>query len=82
MGFWAALWTCSSPVGANGTCKELCLHTLFVMVKVLRVPVSNPLLWQLSLSGAKQAEATEGRATAAGPAGVVMVCEQPATAID
>ncbi|KAG2432423.1 hypothetical protein HYH02_012994 [Chlamydomonas schloesseri] len=43
--------TCScSPVGPNGTCKELCLHTLFVMVKVLRVPVGNPLLWQLSLS--------------------------------
>ncbi|GLC40238.1 hypothetical protein PLESTB_001310400 [Pleodorina starrii] len=43
--------TCScSPVGANGTCKELCLHILFVMVKVLRVPVGNPLLWQLSLS--------------------------------
>ncbi|EFJ52902.1 hypothetical protein VOLCADRAFT_86362 [Volvox carteri f. nagariensis] len=39
-----------SPVGANGTCKELCMHTVFVMVKVLRVPVSNPLLWQLSLS--------------------------------
>ncbi|GLI66528.1 hypothetical protein VaNZ11_010403 [Volvox africanus] len=39
-----------SPVGANGTSKELCLHILFVMVKVLRVPVSNPLLWQLSLS--------------------------------
>lgn len=42
----------SSAVGANGTCKELCLHSLFVMVKVLRVPVGNPLLWQLSLSGA------------------------------
>ncbi len=38
-------------MGPHGTCRELCLHTLFVMVKVLRVPVSNPLLWQLSLSG-------------------------------
>ncbi|KAG2502192.1 hypothetical protein HYH03_000679 [Edaphochlamys debaryana] len=43
--------SCScSPVGSSGTCREHCLHTLFVLVKVLRVPLSNPLLWQLSLS--------------------------------
>ncbi len=43
---------CSSGPGPTGTCKELCLHNLFVMVKVLRVPASNPLVWQLSLNGA------------------------------
>lgn len=31
--------------------KELCIHVLFVMVKVLRVPASNPLVWQLCLTG-------------------------------
>ncbi|GFR42292.1 hypothetical protein Agub_g3190, partial [Astrephomene gubernaculifera] len=42
--------SCSPTMGPGGTCRELCLHTLFVMLKVLRVPASNPLLWQLSLS--------------------------------
>lgn len=32
-----------------GTVKESCVHILFVLVKVLRVPASNPLVWQLSL---------------------------------
>ncbi len=31
--------------------QDLCLHVLFVMTKVLRVPPSNPLVWQLSLTG-------------------------------
>ncbi len=35
---------------AGAVCKELCLHILFVMVKVMRVPPSNPLVWQLSLT--------------------------------
>ncbi|KAK9823377.1 hypothetical protein WJX72_002332 [[Myrmecia] bisecta] len=30
-------------------CKELCIHVLFVMLRVLRLPPSNPLCWQLSL---------------------------------
>ena len=29
---------------------ELCVHILFVMLKVLRVPPRNPLVWQLSLT--------------------------------
>lgn len=40
---------CSLP-GPAGCCKELCLHIVFVMVRVLRVPASNPLAWQLSLT--------------------------------
>ena len=28
---------------------ELCVHTLFVLTRVLRVPPSNPIIWQLSL---------------------------------
>jgi hypothetical protein len=31
---------------------ELCIHVLFVVIKVLRVPPSNPLTWQLALTGA------------------------------
>lgn len=27
------------------------MHILFVMIKVLRVPPSNPLVWQLFLNG-------------------------------
>ncbi len=49
---------CSTPAGhqSNNTsgslgCKELCIHILFAMVKVLRVPPSNPIVWQLSLTG-------------------------------
>mmetsp|Transcript_25009 Transcript_25009/g.28936 ORF Transcript_25009/g.28936 Transcript_25009/m.28936 type:complete len:223 (-) Transcript_25009:48-716(-) len=34
--------------GGDGRGK-LCLHIVFVMVKVLRVPANNPLSWQLSL---------------------------------
>ncbi len=30
---------------------ELCIHQLFVLTKVLRVPPSNPLTWQLSFTG-------------------------------
>jgi len=39
---------CSGPGSGS---KELCLHLLFTMLKVLRVPASNPLVWQLSLTG-------------------------------
>lgn len=27
------------------------MHLLFVLVKILRVPPGNPLVWQLSLTG-------------------------------
>lgn len=40
-------------VGDNQMCtcgdKELCIHILFVMLKVFRVEVGNPLIWQKSL---------------------------------
>ncbi|ETW10201.1 hypothetical protein H310_00565 [Aphanomyces invadans] len=29
--------------------KEICCHLLFVMLKILRVPASNPVIWQRSL---------------------------------
>ena len=37
---------CSCGGGGSG---KLCIHLLFVMLKVLRVPADNPLSWQLSL---------------------------------
>ncbi|KAK3246243.1 hypothetical protein CYMTET_44215 [Cymbomonas tetramitiformis] len=41
-------------IGSNQMCtcgdKELCSHILFVMLKVLGVPQSHPVLWQLSLT--------------------------------
>ncbi|CAG9461500.1 unnamed protein product [Pedinophyceae sp. YPF-701] len=41
--------SCSPPVSGAGPSPELCFHTLFVLTKVLRVPRSNPLVWQRSL---------------------------------
>ena len=35
---------------------ELCVHILFVMVKVLKVQPENPLVWQLSLVGESLSE--------------------------
>lgn len=32
-----------------GSSEEVCAHILFVMTKVLRVPRSNPIVWQVSL---------------------------------
>ena len=40
--------TCSCGSGGDGK-KKLCVHIIFVMIKVLRIPSSNPLSWQLSL---------------------------------
>ena len=40
--------TCSCGSGGDGRMK-LCVHIIFVMIKVLRIPSSNPLSWQLSL---------------------------------
>lgn len=51
----------SSPAPGGKGCQELCSHLLFVMCKVLRVPPSNPLVWQLSLTGA--GETTHQHAT-------------------
>lgn len=42
--FIGARQSCSCTDGA-----ELCVHILFVMVKVLRVPLDQPLVWQRSL---------------------------------
>ncbi|KAL6750982.1 hypothetical protein V8C86DRAFT_2793293 [Haematococcus lacustris] len=42
--------SCSCALPGGPTPAELCLHLLFVLVKVLRVPASNPLVWQLSLT--------------------------------
>lgn len=36
----------SSAAGAAAT--EHCVHTLFLMLKVFQMPVSNPLTWQIS----------------------------------
>lgn len=35
--------------GVDAEHSVLCVHVLFVMVKVLRVPAENPMVWQLSL---------------------------------
>ncbi len=43
----------STSASAGQPCSELCAHLLFVMSKVLRVPPSNPLCWQLSLTGVR-----------------------------
>ena len=34
---------------AKGKDQDLCWHALFVLLKVLRVPPTNPIVWQLSL---------------------------------
>ena len=34
---------------ADSNSEEVCAHILFVMTKVLRVPRSNPIVWQVSL---------------------------------
>ncbi|MEW5298888.1 MAG: hypothetical protein WDW36_001962 [Sanguina aurantia] len=47
----------SSAPATGQQVRELCLHTLFVLVKVLRVPPSNPLVWQLSLTDRELEEA-------------------------
>eukprot|EP00201_Polytomella_parva_P012830 CAMPEP_0175063046 /NCGR_PEP_ID=MMETSP0052_2-20121109/14521_1 /TAXON_ID=51329 ORGANISM="Polytomella parva, Strain SAG 63-3" /NCGR_SAMPLE_ID=MMETSP0052_2 /ASSEMBLY_ACC=CAM_ASM_000194 /LENGTH=285 /DNA_ID=CAMNT_0016329165 /DNA_START=38 /DNA_END=891 /DNA_ORIENTATION=+ len=41
------LCSCTAPA-ANGTCRELCPHLVFVLGRVLRIPPTNPLCWQLS----------------------------------
>lgn len=44
-------------VGSEQTCtcgdRELCVHILFVMLKVFRLDVGNPLVWQKSLVDAE-----------------------------
>jgi E3 ubiquitin-protein ligase ZSWIM2 len=52
--------SCNPRGGAGG--EELCVHLLFVMVKVLRVPDSNPVLWQWSLVGSEVDSLLRGNA--------------------
>ena len=39
----------SSSSASTADAPEVCAHILFVMTKVLRVPRSNPIVWQVSL---------------------------------
>mmetsp|Transcript_40328 Transcript_40328/g.96753 ORF Transcript_40328/g.96753 Transcript_40328/m.96753 type:complete len:758 (+) Transcript_40328:35-2308(+) len=39
--------------GCGNSGAEHCVHTVYVMIKVLRVPEANPLSWQLSLVDAE-----------------------------
>jgi len=43
---------------------RLCVHLLFVMIKVLRVPETNPLAWQLSLVDSEVTAVLAGKFTA------------------
>ena len=41
-------------IGAEQSCScktspELCIHILFVMLKIYRIPPTNPVVWQQSL---------------------------------
>ena len=38
-----------APSSSSVDAPEICAHILFVMTKVLRVPRSNPIVWQVSL---------------------------------
>ena len=40
---------------------ELCIHILFVLMRVFRMPAANPLIWQLSLTEREIAELMRGR---------------------
>ena len=42
---------------------ELCEHIIFVLVRVFRMPVENPLVWQLSLTEREIVELMRGRVT-------------------
>ena len=41
--------SCSCAIGKRVPLQELCIHILFVTVRVMRVPTGNPIVWQLSL---------------------------------
>jgi hypothetical protein len=41
--------SCSHPIDEKG----VCIHILFVMVKVLRISPENPVVWQKSLNDAE-----------------------------
>lgn len=41
--------------------KDICSHILFVLIKILRVPQENPLLWQLSLVDSEVQQILQGR---------------------
>ena len=56
-------------IGSNQRCScgggegrgKLCLHILYVMIKVLRVPETNPLSWQISLVDSEVTNILSGR---------------------
>lgn len=53
-------------IGAQQQCScrdvaELCIHLLFVMIKVLRVPADNPLAWQRSLLDSEVSQILAGK---------------------
>lgn len=37
----------------GGGLKEHCVHTMFVLIRIFRVPPENPLAWQLGFSDAE-----------------------------
>jgi len=51
----------SSKGGVASQGPELCKHVYFVMLKVLRLPRSNPLVWQRSLLDAEIGQALDAR---------------------
>ncbi|KAJ1639273.1 hypothetical protein T492DRAFT_938458 [Pavlovales sp. CCMP2436] len=52
--------TCSCAVGRAG--REPCEHMLFVLLKVFRIPPTNPLLYGLGIREAQLEEVMKGRA--------------------
>lgn len=50
--------SCSCRAGGGS---ELCEHVIFVLVRVFRMPVENPLVWQLSLTEREIGELMRGR---------------------
>lgn len=47
--------------GGGSVGGELCIHLLYVMIKILRLPENNPLVWQLSLTDSEVDKIAEGR---------------------
>jgi hypothetical protein len=46
-----AMQSCTCQRKCKAATTELCTHIVFVMVKVLRIPAGNPIVWQHSLTG-------------------------------
>jgi E3 ubiquitin-protein ligase ZSWIM2 len=56
--------------------KELCIHIMFVMLKVLRVPPTNPIAWQVSLVDQEVVDALAMRTVVVAP-GRLRASENP-----